>query len=83
MPNEIEFLVNGAHLRLTREGVERAMEGVTPEPVQRHGVEILGVRYPVKQAFALATSLDRLDFTSAIARRNLDKLGFPVFRTAA
>jgi hypothetical protein len=44
-------------------------------------VQVGGVRYPVKQVFALVTGLDRLDFTSAIARRNLGKLGFELARS--
>lgn len=81
LPDEIDFKVNGVALRLSRKEVERAMKGVLPEPHQRHTVQVGGVRYPVKQVFALATGLDRLDFTSAIARRNLGKLGFELTRT--
>lgn len=82
MADEIDFLVNGSPLRLTRSQVEKAMRGVAPEPIQRHSVLVAGVHYPVKQAFASATGLDRLDFTSAIARRNLAKLGFKLSRSA-
>jgi len=81
LPEQIEFTVNGVALRLSRKEVERAMKGVAPEAVQRHTVAVGGIRYPVKQVFALATGLDRLDFTSAIARRNLGKLGFELTRT--
>lgn len=59
------------------------MKDVPPEPVQRHTVAVGGVRCPVKQVFALVTGLDCLDFTSAIAKRNLGKLGFELTRTGA
>lgn len=81
MAEEIEFVVNGRRIALTRAGVLKAMRGVAPEPVQRHSVLVEGTRYPVKQVFQRATGLDRLDFTSAIARRNLTKLGFEVARS--
>jgi hypothetical protein len=81
MAKEIEFVLNGVTCRLSRTKVEAAMKGVAAEPIQRHLVVIGGVRYPVKQVFQRVTGIDRLDFTSAIARRNLGKLGFHVART--
>lgn len=80
MADTIEFTVNGKPFRLSRSAVTAALKGVDPEPIRAHGVEVGGKRYPVKQVFALATGLDRLDFTSAIARRNLGKLGFRLTR---
>ena len=76
----IDFTINGRPMTLARSTVELAMRGVSPEPVQSHAVEVGGVLFPVKQAFAKSTGLDRLDFTSAVARRQLDRLGFPLFR---
>lgn len=80
MSDRIEFTVNGTQLSLSRSGVEDALAGVTPEPIRSHSVVVSGRAYPVKQAFATATGLDRLDFTSATARRNLDRLGFDLHR---
>lgn len=80
MPEQINFVVNGELLRLSRHDVESCMQGLSPEPIQRHAVEVSGARYPVKQVFEAATGLDRLDFTSAIARRNLGRLGFVLMR---
>ena len=80
MSEQITFVVNGKTLRLLRGDVESCLRGVSPEPIQRHAVEIGGTKYPVKQAFEAATGLDRLDFTSAIARRNLGRLGFVLMR---
>jgi len=56
------------------------MRNVEPEPVRSHAVVVVGKRYPVKQVFAYSTGLDRLDFTSAVARRHLDRLGFELVR---
>lgn len=80
MADEVEFTVNGRTFSLSRQDVIRALRGVPAEPVRSHSVTVTGVRYPVKQAFAAVTGLDRLDFTSAVARRNLDKLGFELHR---
>lgn len=81
MPDAIEFVVNGESLALTRDGVLEAMRGIAAEPVRNHSVSVGGVSFPVKQVFECATGLDRLDFTSAVARRNLARLGFEVKRS--
>lgn len=80
MAGQVEFTVNGQPFSLTGQDVIRALRGIPPEPVRSHSVTVAGVRYPVKQAFAAVTGLDRLDFTSAVARRNLGKLGFELHR---
>jgi hypothetical protein len=71
-----------AHRRfeLRRDGVERAMRGVLPEPISSHYVVIGPRRYPPKQVIGILTGLDRADFTSHQARRVLMRLGFPVGR---
>lgn len=83
MTEEIDFVVNGESVSLSRREVEEKMAGVTPEPVRRHAVVVSGVRYPVKQVFEAVTGLDRLDFTSATARRHLGKLGFELARESS
>ena len=80
MPEQIMFVVNGKMLRLSRRDVELCIGGLRPEPIQRHAVDVGGKTYPVKQVFEAATGLDRLDFTSAVARRNLGRLGFVLSR---
>jgi hypothetical protein len=80
--DKISFIVNGSHVTLAYEDVERAMKGVVPEPVRSLAVEVGGTRYPVKQVFEEVTGLDRLDFTSATARRHLGRLGFALSRTS-
>ena len=57
------------------------MRGVEAQPIRSHRVVVDGRVYPVKQVFEQATGLDRLDFTSAVARRNLLKLDFEVSRS--
>jgi hypothetical protein len=81
VPESVEFVVNGEILALSRAGVTRAMRGVAPEPIRSHSVDVAGIRYPVKQVFGVVTGLDRLDFTSAVARRQLARLGFEVERS--
>ena len=80
MPDQIDFVVNGTALHLTRPNVERVMHSVEPEPIRNHAVQVGGTLYPVKQVFERATGVDRLDFTSATARRHLGKLGFALTR---
>lgn len=81
MPDVIEFVVNGRPLKLSHQAVVDAMKGVRPEPIRSHTVAVDGTQYPVKQVFAVATGLDRLDFTSAVARRQLARVGFEVGRS--
>lgn len=83
MPEAIDVVVNGVAIHLTRPSVAQAMAGVPPEPVRIHGVRVGATLYPVKQVFERATGIDRLDFTSATARRHLGRLGFTLSRTAS
>lgn len=66
--------------RLGADGVRSATADVLPEPIVDHYVVIDGRRYPPKQVVALATGLDRADFTSHHARRTLRRLGFTTGR---
>jgi hypothetical protein len=79
----VDFIVNGKPYSLTKEEVEARMRRVQPGPIFQHAVEINGVRYPVKQAFAVATGLRELEFTSQRARDVLRRLGFSDRRTAS
>jgi hypothetical protein len=75
--------VSGHRYELDRQGVQAALEGVLPEPIHEHFVVINGRRWPPKQVLALATGLDRADFTTHQARRALIRLGFPAARAAS
>jgi hypothetical protein len=74
--------VSGHQYSLDPRGVEAALDGVLPEPIQEHFVVINGRRWPPKQVLALVTGLDRADFTTHQARRALTRLGFPAGRAA-
>jgi len=76
----VSFVVNRKRFTLSRAKVESLMDDVDPEPIRSHGVLIGRRKFPVKQVFAMVTGLDRLDFTSSIARRQLGRLGFPLLR---
>lgn len=78
----MRFQIAGKAFDLDRDAVNAAMRGREPEPTRQHAVEVDGRIYPVKQVLEAATKLDRLDFTSATARRVLGKLGFKLFREA-
>ena len=83
MSDSIAFTVKGRPFRLSQADVVGVMRGVEPEPIRAHGVFVAGRAYPVKQVFAAATGLDRLDFTSEVARRHLEHLGFELMRAEA
>jgi hypothetical protein len=68
--------VNGQVVRLTREGVIEALRGVKPAGVKTHSVEVDGVWFPLRQAFAVATGIPRLDVDTPQCRRALSSLGF-------
>ncbi len=72
--------IAGQRFELRREAIERAMRNVLPEPIASHYAVIGPRRYPPKQVIALATGLDRADFTTHQARRTLMGLGFAVGR---
>ncbi len=80
---EITFRLNGTPLSLSSSAVEQAVAGVEPEPIREHAVIISGRTFPMKQPFALATGLDRLDFTTNQARTQLRRLGFEVVRVGS
>lgn len=76
----IRVTVAGREFGLTRALVEERLADVLPEPLTDHFVVVGGRRFPPKQVVALATGLDRADFTTHHARRVLRRLGFPAGR---
>ena len=78
--DKISFTHAGKTCTLTRGQVIQTMRGVSPEAMRTHWVEIDGIQFPVKQVFAKATKLDRLDFATNQARNQLRRLGFVVGR---
>jgi 5-methylcytosine-specific restriction protein B len=74
--------INGKRFTIERRDIERLVAPVEPESLRDHGVKINGRIYPVKQVVSLVTGLDRLDFQSMQARSVLQRLGFPLWRSA-
>ena len=72
----MDFTLKRIRYSLTKEQVEKVMEGVSPEEIREHCVEIGGVLFPVKQVLSVALRLQKLDFTSMDARNILSRLGF-------
>ena len=79
----MEFIVNGKRYSLTKQEVEAKVRRVPPGHIFEHTIEIDGVLYPVKQAFAVATDLPPVEFTTQRARDVLRRLGFSDPRTAS
>ena len=77
---EIEVTIEGRRVYLRDEEVRSRLQGVDPGPLRVHVVDVEGVVFPVKEAFALATGLDTLDFNTNQARGALKRLGFTVSR---
>jgi hypothetical protein len=75
--------ISGQQFDLDPRRIVRAVSRALPEPVRDHYVVIEGRRYPPKQVIALATGLDRADFTTHQARRILRRLGFTAARRSA
>jgi hypothetical protein len=75
--------ISGQRFDLDPRRIVRAVARVLPEPIRDHYVVIEGRRYPPKQVIALATGLDRADFTTHQARRILRRLGFTAARRTA
>jgi hypothetical protein len=79
---EIEFTVRGQRKRLSRADVTRKLKGRKLATIKTHAVEVGGVLYPVKEAFAVVTGLDLLDFNTNQARNVFRRLGFNVNRVS-
>jgi hypothetical protein len=76
----MDFRVSGRHLSLDQNQIVDRLQGVTPRTVQVHSVIIDGTEFPIKQAFAVTSGMDLLDFTTDQARRVFVRLGFIVQR---
>lgn len=74
------FTIAGHRVSLTPRQVEAAMKDVEPETVRTHVVEVNGIVYPVRQVLEKVTGIDRADFNTHQARRDLKRLGFRVER---
>ncbi len=75
-----DFTIAGLRKRLTSEQVVRKLRNIEPGAVRTHGVRVHGTVYPAKEAFAIVTGLDPLDFNTIQARTLFRRLGFQVIR---
>lgn len=80
MTQEVEFTVGGKRYRLKRNDVIARHKKIQPGTIRTHAVEIEGVLFPVKEAFARSSGVDVLDFNTNLARRVLNQLNFKVKR---
>jgi hypothetical protein len=79
----VVFTLKGRQCQLSKEDVERAMNGVEPAAGRNYFVAINGRRYPVHQALYLSvrsqcTGLSQLDFSSSSAANILSQIGFDI-----
>jgi hypothetical protein len=67
----LEFTLGGQRYSIAPNEVKKNLKRLEPEPIRHHYVTINGREFPIKQAFAegVVKGLDRLDFTTAFARR--------------
>lgn len=75
-----QVVIAGRAFSITADGLTELCRDVYPEPVRDHFVVIGGRRFPPKQVIALATGIDRNDFTTNQARAVMRRLGFAVGR---
>lgn len=74
MSGKITFTVAGNDFSLSPADVVARMRDLEPEPVRELFVEVAGTAYPIKQAFAQVTGMQRGQFTSHDAMRVFRKL---------
>ncbi len=77
---KLSFRIKGTRYDLSADEVVERLRDVRPEWAQLHTVVVNGVSYPVKQALAVVTGIDRLDFITTQARDIFQRLGFEVHR---
>ena len=77
---DIEVTIAGSRVYLKDKDIRSRLHGVEPGLLHVHVVEVDGVVFPVKEAFALVTGLDPLDFNTNQARGAFKRLGFTVSR---
>lgn len=76
----MEFILRGNEYTLTRREVEKAMEGILPDPIRQYFIIVNGEKYPPKQALAESLGLGRVEFTTMDASNIFRRLGFKLNR---
>lgn len=74
MSRRYSFTIGGVEVSLTKEEVERKLRNVEAESVRQVYVEVNDMKYPVKQALAVAAGLLRSGFTTQDAVRVFRRL---------
>jgi hypothetical protein len=74
MVERTKFTVGGLEFELGAADVEGRLREVEPEAIRELYVEVKGVKYPIKQAFAHVTGMQRGAFTSHDAMRVFRRL---------
>ena len=78
----MDFKISGVRYRLRRSDVIGQLKTQKPGPIQTHAVNVEGMLFPVKEAFAQVTGLDLLDFNTNQARAQFKRLGFELRRVS-
>jgi hypothetical protein len=78
MDRPYESTLKGRWQRTTVAEVEEALRGMAPRQIRVHAVHTGGVRYPVKQAFAVAFGVRPAEFGAHKARKVFLDMGFTV-----
>jgi len=77
----VEVTIGRRVFDISRQDVERVLEGLEPEPLKgraKYYIEHNREKYPIKQVVAEVTGLPRIAFTAKHAYNMLTKLGFDV-----
>ncbi len=74
----MNFTVGGIEFELSTADVAQRLDGVEPEVIRELYLEVKGVKFPIKQAFAHVTGMQRGNFTSHDAMRVFRKLSLRI-----
>jgi hypothetical protein len=78
MIERAKFTVGGVEFELSASDVEERLRDVEPEVIRELYVEVKGIMFPIKQAFAHVTGMQRGNFTSHDAMRVFRKLSLRI-----
>lgn len=79
----MELTLAGMKFDLNIEDILKKMQGIQPEIIRTHAVNLDGKLYPVKQVLSVATGLSKADFNSHQAHQILRGVGFEVITVVA